>query len=117
MPAGAKIRGTVIVEASKMVTYKSLDVELRLVRGDGQDVIAKRAQYLVYERHGSAHLAEQLSVPGGTTKEFPFELSVPVDAMATLRSLHTMFTWFVVAKGITGALHADHEVHLALDVH
>ncbi|PRZ42770.1 hypothetical protein CLV47_104116 [Antricoccus suffuscus] len=117
MLAGAKICGTVIVEASKAVTYKSLDVDLRLVRGDGQNVIAKGAQYSVFVRHGSVHFAEQLSMPAGTAKAFPFELGVPADAVATLRSLHTVLTWYVVATGTTGALHADHQVHLALDVH
>lgn len=117
VPAGGQIKGTVVVEPSVDVTFKSLRAELRLVRGDGRDVLGKGIQYSVFERHGTADLATGLETPAGETREFPFEFALPADAMATVRSRNTVLTWYVVVIGDRGGLHQNHEVYLPIDVH
>lgn len=110
---GDRVTGTVVVRSEDDLSLKYLAVDLQRVRID-----IEGGKLLKFVVHASpCTLAEGLAMPGGATKDYPFELTLPIDAVPTLRGPHTHFTWLVVASGINGRFKQNHSMSTQIQVH
>jgi len=111
---GGTLTGTVVVKPTADVSYEKLIVDVQMVRLDKE---GGRVTHRTGEHFSSVRLAEQLSVPAGAVKEFPFSVQLPDNASPTTYTGHTTKNWWLVASGMTKKLHRNQVFQLELNVY
>ena len=110
---GDALSGSVLLCPSQDLHIKSLLVDFQRVRVDSD---GKQTNRSIAHASGTK-LADDLSVPAGAGKEFPFELRLPADATPGQRAPHTTLSWMVVASAVGGRFKAAQSVSTQIHVH